>query len=777
MEGIDLIQDFAILLLAAGLAGTLCKRLGLSVIVGYLVAGIAIGPHTPPFSLIVDEARITALSQVGLVFLIFSIGLGLSVSKFVRMGAGTLVATGLGAFFVLNFTELLGFTLGWTPLQAMFVAAMLMVSSSAVIAKIVNEQGLAHERSSQLALAVTVLEDVVAVAMLTILGAQAHAGSGGTGVGSLLGALSAFVVLLVGAGLLLVPRLLRRLEARADPEMQTVIVAGLLFLLALTAAKAGFSIALGAFLLGAVVAEIPQKLGVERSFAGLRDMFSSVFFVSIGMMIDLKLIVDVWPTILGLAAFALVGRPIACGLALILVGTDPREARRASLLLTPLGEFSFIIAQLGVSTAILDPSFYPVAVGASILTVLATPIMNRHRDAILRAADWLEPRWLKQTLEAYHGWLRHLRARPTQPPVWLLVRGRLAQIAIEITLVSGLLIYSDRLLDAIAGSAVMARFDRVALAPVYWASVSIIVIVPLVAIWRNGAAVAMILAEWAGSERVPRPLVERGMKALFAVGLGYWIYLLLPTDSLTRWAWLAIAGGAGVVIAVFSRRLIYWHSEWQHSVREVLADTRGDVNEIRAQARAALGESLGEWNLALADCTVPDDAAYVGQPLAELSIPSRFGCSIIEIDRNGHAIVDLGPAVTLFAGDKILLLGEEQQLAAAAKFLTQSVAVADRSEAAGSAVLDTLRASGPSVGHTLEELRIGTRMGVRVIGIQRNGQRILHPASGERLQEGDEVLVLGTLAKIRQFRQWLMHLGPGAEPPAKSRPDAGLAGA
>jgi len=755
MEGIDLIQDFAILLLAAGLAGTLCKRLGLSVIVGYLVAGIVIGPHTPPFSLIVDEARIMALSQVGLVFLIFSIGLGLSVSKFARMGAGTLVATGLGAFFVLNFTELLGFAAGWTPLQAMFVAAMLMVSSSAVIAKIVGELGLAHERSSQLALAVTVLEDVVAVAMLTILGTQAQAGAGGAGVGGLLGALGAFVVLLVGAGLLLVPRLLRRLEARADPEMQTVIVAGLLFLLALTAAKAGFSIALGAFLLGAVVAEIPQKLGIERSFSGLRDMFSSVFFVSIGMMIDLREFGAVWPMILGLAAFALAGRPVACGLALILVGTEPREARRASLLLTPLGEFSFIIAQLGVSTAVLPSSFYPVAVGASILTVLATPIVNRRRDAILRIADRLEPRWLQRTLEAYHGWIGQLRARPSQPPIWRILRGRLVQIGLEIALVSGVLIYSDRLLEAIAGSAFGARFDQPVLAYGFWASVSLVVLVPLVAIWRNGSAMAMILAEWMDNGRIPRRLLEYGLKAALALGLGYWIYVLLPSDTLTRWAWLVIAGGAAVLVAVFSRRLIYWHSEWQTSVREVLADTSGDTGELRAQARAALGESLGAWNLTLADCLVPDGAGYLGRPLAELSIPSRFGCSIIEIDRNGHEILSLGSAAALFPGDRVLLLGEAGQVAAAQAFLSQSGTAADRSATLDTAVLDTQTATGPRMGRTLAELQVATRTGVRVVGIQRDGRRILTPAGGERLEEGDELLLLGNLEKIREFRHWL----------------------
>jgi CPA2 family monovalent cation:H+ antiporter-2 len=753
MTDIDLIQDFAILLLAAGLAGLLCKRLGLSVIVGYLAAGIIIGPHTPPFSLIVDEARIMALSQVGLVFLIFSIGLGLSVSKFARMGAGTLVATGLGAFFVLNLTELLGFAIGWTPLQAMFVAAMLMVSSSAVIAKIVAEQGLSHERSSQLALAVTVLEDVVAVAMLTILGAQAQTGADDTGLGGLLGALTAFIVLLVGAGLLLVPRLLRRLEARADPEMQTVVVAGVLFVLALTAAKAGFSIALGAFLFGAVVAEIPQKLGIEKSFAGLRDMFSSVFFVSIGMLIDLRLLGEVWPTILGLAAFALVGRPLACGVALILVGTDPREARRASLLLTPLGEFSFIIAQLGISTAILSPSYYPIAVGASILTVFATPILNRRRDAILHAAERLEPRWLQQTLAAYHGWIHHLQSRPARRPVWSILRKRLTQIAVEVALVSGLIVYSGRLLDAVSGSTLAAGLDHQLLAYGYWAIVGVLVLVPLVAIWRNGAAVAMIVGESVEGGPVPRTLVERGLKALLAVGLGYWIYVVLPKDSLTRWGWLIIAVAGAIVVTVFSRRLIFWHSEWQSSVNEVLADRSGDVGEVRAQARAALGESLEEWNLALGDCLVPDDAGYAGRRLAELSIPARFGCSIIEIDRNGHALTNLGPEAALFPGDRVLLLGEAPQIAAARDFLTQGERSSDQAEA-GAAVLDTIRVTGPKVGRTLAELKLATETGVRVAGIQRDGRRILNPTGGERLHEGDDLLLLGTLAKIRAFRQW-----------------------
>lgn len=754
MDGINLIQDFAILLLAAGLAGSLCKRLGLSVIVGYLLAGMVIGPYTPPFSLIVDQARIIALSQVGLVFLMFSIGLGLSLTKFGRMGAPIIAATGIGAFFVLNLTELAGFAVGWSPLQSMFVAAMLMVSSSAVIAKIVSEQKLSHERSSQQALAITVLEDVVAVVMLTILGSQTNAGGAEGGLGRLLGTLGAFVVLLVGAGLLLVPRLMRRLESRADPEMQTIVVAGVMFLLALLAAKAGYSIALGAFLFGAIVAEIPQKAGVERSFAGLRDMFSSVFFVSIGMMIDPKLLIHVWPTILGLTAFAMIARPLACALALVIVGTEPKEARRSALLLTPLGEFSFIIAQLGISSAVLPTSFYPVAVGASILTVLATPLVNRHREPILRGLNAIEPRWLTRTLEAYHGWVQQLRARPSRRPIWKLLRGRLGQLAVEMLFVSGVLIYSGHVLDGIRDSAFGTRFDEATLSYVYWGSITVVVLIPLVAIWRNCTTMVMIIAEGLEGGRLSRAFIERGLTAFMLLGLGYWIYVVVPHGALTRWGWVVIAAGAAIILAVFSSRLIYWYSEWQTTVRDVLADTRADVAEYRAMARASLGESLGEWNLGLGDCTLPDHATYAGQSLASLGIPARFGCSVVEIDRNGHALTDLSSDLRVFPGDKLLLLGEPSQLAAAREFLSEETPRAAGIDGVESTVLETCVVRGRRAGASLAELQITQRSGVRVVGIQRGDQRILNPTGEQRLATGDTILLLGSIEKLGQFRKW-----------------------
>lgn len=757
MDAVNFIQDLAIVLLAAGAAGSLCRRCGLSVIVGYLAAGILLGPFTPPFSFILDIERIQTLSQIGLVFLMFGIGLGLSISKLGRMGWPTLLATGLGAFLILNLTEALGHFVGWSSLQSLFMASMFMVSSSAVIAKIVGELNLAHERAGQLALGITVLEDVVAVVMLTVLGSQT--GGEGTHVGSLLAGLGAFVVLLVGAGLLMIPRLMRRLEARADPELQTIVVAGLLFFLAITAAKAGYSLALGAFLLGAIVAELPQKTAVERAFMGMRDVFSSVFFVSIGMMIDVKLLFQVWPLALGLGVFALVGRAICTGLALILCGTRPRDARRAGLLLNPLGEFSFIIAQLGVSAKVLPESYYPLSVGVSIFTVLVVPVVNRFAHPILAWSERLEPGWLRRAIEAYHTWLEQLSASETSSPARKLIRGRVVQIGVEVLFVTGVLIFSRRLLDdVLQPNAAAFKVGEQALDYGFWGLISIVVLIPLVAIWRNVSTVAMIVAESVQEEtQVPASVVQGGIKAVGAVALGYWLYAIIPTGELGIWGWVAMAAVSVVVVTVFSNRLIYWHSHWQSSVRDVLAEDAGMVREAaRETARVQRAEGLQTWQVQLGECVVPDGASYAGKPLAELAIPSRFGCVLLELERNGIVITSIRPELRLYPGDKLLLLGRPEQIKSACVFLTRDKAARDETDEFRGSVLETfLIPEGPWKGRTLSELKLAQVTGVRIVGIQRAGERIIAPSGAERLEPNDNVLVAGTLAEINAFRHWL----------------------
>ena len=755
MDGIQLIQDLAVVLLGAGIAGVLCKRIGLSVIVGYLLAGVAIGPHTPPFSFILDVERIETLAQVGLVFLMFAIGLGLSLTKLQKMGLASVMATALGAFFVFNFTQLLGKAIGWSPSQTLFVAAMLMVSSSAVIAKVIKDMNLSHERSGQQALGVTVLEDVVAVVMLAILGAQIATSGTEAGVGSLLTGLTTFVVLVVLAGLLLLPRLLRRLSAKADPELQTIVVAGLLFLMALLAVKAGYSLALGAFLLGAIVADMPQKSGVEKAFTGMRDMFSSVFFVAIGMMIDVSLMLTVWPWVLGLGLFTLVVRAVSTGFALMVVGTPPHEARRAGLLLTPLGEFTFVIAQLGVAAKVLGPEMYPIAVGVSLFTVLVSPLINRHAEPVLQLINRAEPRYLRRFLEAYHHWLVQLGNNTPKGGVWWrLGKKRVAHIALETLFITGVLIFSERLFLALQQSFVARSMTPGMLTLVFWLLVGILVLVPLVAIWMNLSVLAKDLAQATGARpRFLAPIVENGFKIVSVLAIAHWLFYILPTESLSQWAWLGIAWILSVGLVVFSRRLLYWHGAWKSSLDDAFSE---NPDADGSRQKWLVGSS--DWEIQAQDLLLPERAACSGKSIADLRVRSQFGCSIVEISRGGHTILSPDPTQMLYSGDRLLLLGTPTQIAAARQGLEQVQGDDDVADFEDAGLETVIVPPGPRVGLSLAELQVLRQTGVLVAGIRREGEKIINPVGTDRLAEGDELLLLGSPRQIRNFKGWLLYL-------------------
>lgn len=389
-----LIQDFAVVLLIAAISGLVFRRLGMSVVVGYLLAGILVGPYTPPFALVSDLDRIQSLSQLGLVFLMFFVGLGLNLSRIKRLGLGTLICTVVAAVIVLEIGRLAALLAGWNALQGQFFAAMFMCSSSAIIIKILNETGRSHERFAQKAQGVTLSEDVVAVVMLTLLTSQVHwdavDDASGAGVGKTLALLGGFVALVFFLGFIFLPKVLRYFTRSSDGDLKVVLVCGLLFASAVAAAAAGFSVALGAFLLGVLTAESPLKSRIESSLSGTLDMFCAIFFVSVGMMLNVGLVAQHLPTLAAVVLFALGIRILAVAVAMLLTGTQLRDAVRSALILTPIGEFSFVIAQLGVDSGVTPQYFTVFAVGASLATALLAPLLLLRSDA---TAEWVES-WL-----------------------------------------------------------------------------------------------------------------------------------------------------------------------------------------------------------------------------------------------------------------------------------------------------------------------------------------------------------------------------------------------
>jgi CPA2 family monovalent cation:H+ antiporter-2 len=755
MQGIDFIQDLAIVVLVAGVVGWICQRLRLSVVVGYLAAGMLVGPYTPPFTLVSDINRIGTLAQVGLVFLMFSIGMRLSLRKLRRLGFSLVIATLIEAIVIYNVTRLATTLLGWSRAEGLFLAGMLMVSSSAVISKVLQETGLTHEKTGQYAMGVVVIEDLVAVAMLTLLGSFVQFGQAGAArLGETLGLLAAFVVLAGIGGLLFVPWLLRKLSVSAAEELQTLMVAGLLLMMALLAQRAGYSLALGAFLLGAIVAETPHRTQVDRAFEGLRDVFSAVFFVAIGMQIDPRQMGGNAGLILGVAVLTILARVAACALGLVAVGSATKEALRVGLAVTPIGEFSFIIAQLGVSVGVVPDKFYPLAVGVALLTTLAAPALTRQSDPV---SGWLEARQpgpLRDWINYYRQMLERLQLRARRNRLWQLSRKRFVQIGVEILFVTGLLVFSEQLFGVLEGHLGRGWLFPHGLEVLFWSALVLVVLAPLVAIWRNISALALLYAEVSTSgyprAAVWRPIVETGLKTVVGAGLFLWLSAVLPLGGVTRWLLAAISVLAIAGLVVFWRKLIYWHSELEVELNEILRATEPSGSATGAPWL----QPHDEWNLNISECVLPDLADCRGRTMTELALRARFGCSVVGIERQGYMIVNPSPEAALYPRDRVLLLGSGPQVVAAKNLLTAvsgaEPAAAGFDEVRMEAV--TVPAHSRCAGCTLAELAPTRHSGVQIAGINRGGGRIVNPGADETLRAGDEVLVLGNPEQINAFK-------------------------
>lgn len=771
--GMELIQDLGVVLLVAAAAGWACRRAGISSVVGYLAAGLLTGPYTPPFQWVGSVERVRMLADLGLVFVIFGVGLGLSLGRMRRLGARVGIATMAGALIVLNACRFAGLWLGWDATTGLFLAGMLMVSSSAVISKSLEELQGTHERWGQMALGVTVMEDVVAVVMLTVLTSM----GGGGGAGGLTGAggqvwttlwrLGAFVVLLVFLGALVVPRVLRGMARDGAVEARTLLMAGMVMGTSWAANAAGYSPALGAFLLGVLVAGTPFRMEAERVFDGVRQMFGAVFFVAVGMLLDVRQLGEAWPMVAAATVVALVLRPVACATGLMLSGHGNRDSIRAGLACAPLGEFSFVMAQLGEAKGMVPGWFTAVAVGASLGTAVGGPWLMRRSEGI---AGWVverEPRVLRESLALYHGWLERLGTLLSGSMVWRLVSGRLARGGLNLLFVTALLLFWHPAVEAMVrglGEDVGTKGGTRAL---FWVVFGLLLMGPLVALWRSSEAIAMVVAEGAtqgrGWARPLRPWLELGLKAIGVLGLGAWLVAFLPLGGASPWVVTAAAGFVGVAGLLLSARLVRWHGRIEGEVRAELKRATTGTGALGMDLPGA--NEPGGWDLEIAEVTLPSGTMAGGRSLRELGMRRETGCSVLVLERGGVSRLNPGPDEVLYPGDRLLLLGPPERLPEAERWLAALREGGDSGGWLGDATSETLWVPAGCVhaGLALGDWTMTRETGVQVCGIQRGRERVVMPDPSQKILAGDRLLVVGPGAALARFRDWL---GSGVLPAA-----------
>jgi len=577
MHEIGFIRDLAVVMIVAGATTILFQRLRQPVLLGYILAGVLIGPHTP--GMLVDDPRaIDDISNLGVVLLMFTLGLEFSLRKLREVGIGVLVVAVGEVGLMLWIGYGLGGLFGWTGMDALFLGAIISLSSTMVATRTLTEGGQRRQPFAHLVVGLLVAEDVLAILMLTLLTAVAIGGSvQAEAAFTLIGHLGLFVVVGMILGLLLLPRLVDYVAGFDRDETLLVSVLGICFGASLLAAWMGFSVALGAFLAGAVVAESRSVGRVLHLVEPLRDMFAALFFVAIGLKIDPAMLLQYALPALLIAAVVIVGKTLVCSLGIFVVGHDARTALRSGLGMAQIGEFSFVIATLGLSLHVISPFIYPIAVAVSVLCMAASPYLTRSAGGLANGLSRVTPRSVKLLAGSYSGWLENLKPVNENAAIAAIFRRLLWHIAINILLVVTLFTMGAYVNAHNWNWFSIFGIDRDLRHTLIWACALFLSLPMLIAIYRKAEALGMLLAEIGIRERFAGSYTQAIRNVLARI---------IPLVTLLALALLVSALGSailpprgialslvvlGVVLAVILwRSLVKMHARLQAALKETL---------------------------------------------------------------------------------------------------------------------------------------------------------------------------------------------------------------
>ncbi|WDY60689.1 cation:proton antiporter [Pseudomonas sp. PSKL.D1] len=582
MHAISFIQDLAVIMLVAGVVTILFHRLKQPVVLGYIVAGFIIGPHTPPFGLIHDEDTIKTLAELGVIFLMFCLGLEFSLRKLFKVGATAFIAAFLEIVLMIWIGFEIGRWFGWSTMDSLFLGAILAISSTTIIVKALNDLKMKNERFAQLIFGVLIVEDILGIGIIALLSGIAVSGSVSSGeVFSTVGKLSLFMIVALVIGILLVPRLLAYVAKFESNEMLLITVLGLCFGFCLLVVKLEYSMVLGAFLIGAIMAESRQLLKIERLIEPVRDLFSAIFFVAIGLMIDPQVLIEyAWPIVVITLAVVL-GKMLSCGLGAFIAGNDGRTSMRVGMGLSQIGEFSFIIAALGVTLQVTSDFLYPVAVAVSAITTLLTPYLIRAADPLSQKLGKVVPSRLARVLSLYGEWLRSIQPQGEGAMLAAMIRRILLQVGVNLALVIAIFFSGGYFAGRIGEWLSEWVSDASQQKAVIWGAALLLSLPFLIAAYRKLKALSMLLAEMgvkpemAGrhTQRVRRVVAEviplLSLLVIFLL-LSALSASILPTSELL----LIIAIVAAAVVAVLWRWFIRVHSRMQIALMETLENSR-----------------------------------------------------------------------------------------------------------------------------------------------------------------------------------------------------------
>ena len=746
-ESLNLVKDLALIFISAGVITLIFRALKQPLILGYIVAGFLVGPHFGLFPNLTNPETVEQWSEIGIIFLLFALGLEFSFKKLLKVGSSALITAGtiFAGMFVTGM--LVGAAMGWSHMERIFLGGMLSMSSTTIIIKAFDDLGLKGMPFTNVVFGTLVVEDLLAVVLMVLLSTMAVSQqfAGGEMVMALLKLLF-FLVLWFVVGMFVIPTLFRKGRRVMNEEMLVILSVGLCFGMVALATAAGFSSALGAFVMGSLLAETIEGEHIEHSIKNIKDLFGAIFFVSVGMMVDPAIIVQYWQPILILIVVVVIGIPLFATSGVLMAGQGLHSAVRSGFSMAQIGEFAFIIASLGKSLGVMADYIYPVVVAVSVITTFTTPYFIKLSEPFYGFISRRLPPNLFKSLSEVRASGRS-QARDSQ---WRqLIKAYLVRMIPYNVMLTATFLASNLFLDPIAT-------EHFANIPEGWlnlicAAITLFVMTPFLygMVIAAGKYKALYDSIWNGSSAAGRgPLVAMSaLKIFLAVA-----YVMLVVSHYFRPGIGIVILIASIVAAVFILLRLFSKRYSSLETRFVANMRQKDEYQRRtAPVTTTIREKMSGHDIYVENLSVPSDFKYAGKQLRDIPLRRDYGVNIVKITR-GKTIINIPSASEfLYPADNILVVGTKDHVESFKKSLIEDEAPVAIANAAVEVESFSLGADSLLTGKTLQMVDM-RNSGCMLIGIERGEETYMNPEPDMVMQEGDVIWIVGSADAIKLYK-------------------------
>ncbi|MBR5255650.1 MAG: cation:proton antiporter [Bacteroidales bacterium] len=734
-----LIADLALILICAGVMTLIFKKLGQPLVLGYIVAGFIASPHFALTPSVIDTASIHTWSDIGVIFLLFALGLEFSFKKIVKVGGPAVIAalTIIFGMIFLGFT--VGSSFGWSKMDALFLGGMISMSSTTIIYKAFEDLGIAKKQFAGLVMSILILEDILAVVLMVVLSTVAVSNNfEGMELVASVAKLVFFLILWIIVGIYLIPLLLRWAKKLMNDETLLVVALGLCFGMVVLAAKTGFSAAFGAFIMGSILAETIEAEHIEHLVKPVKDLFGAIFFVSVGMMVDPAMIAQYWLPIVVITLTVIIGQLLFATTGVLLSGQNLKTAMQCGFSLTQIGEFAFIIATLGVSLGVTGSFLYPIVVAVSVITIFLTPYMIRLAEPAYGVVYKHLPGRVRTFLDNYAA----SSASPTtsKQSEWRKYLGSI----IRVIVIYGILCIAVCGLSFGLLVPFVAKWLPAPWANIFSAVVTLVVLSPFLrslVIKHSHSEDFKLL--WAESRANRAPLVAT-VVLRYILALGFIFYVLARLFHISVVLIFLIALVA--VFAIVSSRFIKRNA--QRLERNFMDNFRSRElrEEYMGQKKPEYASRLLSKDLHLADFDVPAEIDWGGKTLAQLNFGQRFGIQVVSILRGGLRINIPKATDRVFPQDRIQVIGSDIDLEAFGIQLSSSaIDLEDDRYHSGEMLLRCVpvTSTSPFLGLSIRDAGIREKWHCLVAGVEKVDGALRTPNTHIPFEEGDVLWIVG----------------------------------